>query len=61
MNLVTRKVCGLRKHPIGRDVGAAAGNSYCGYDCEGIRKIRILVTFGLEKKKIILATKRERN
>lgn len=35
IQLVKCNVCGLRKHPIGRDVGAAAGNSYCGYDCDG--------------------------
>ena len=28
-------VCGLPKKPRGRDAGAAAANSYCGYDCQG--------------------------
>lgn len=31
------KVCGMRKHPMGRDPGAAAANGYCGHDCHGYR------------------------
>lgn len=33
--LVTCTVCGMRKHPMGRDPGLAAANGYCGFDCPG--------------------------
>ena len=31
----TCDVCHLIKAPRGRDVGVAAANGYCGYDCPG--------------------------
>ena len=33
--LVNCAVCGMSKHPIGRDPGVAAANGYCGRDCPG--------------------------
>jgi len=31
----TCTVCGMRKHPRGRDPGVYAASGYCGYDCPG--------------------------
>ena len=31
----TCTVCGMRKHPRGRDPGVHAASGYCGYDCPG--------------------------
>lgn len=28
-------VCGMRKHPSGRDPGVYAYSDYCAYECEG--------------------------
>lgn len=33
--LVACTVCGMNKHPFGRDPGIHAANGYCGHDCPG--------------------------